>query len=68
MKEECKVSCVQLVASSIVAQKGSIAYYYLSIVAQKGSNMLFFYIFKYGAEYGAECSVLNSIPFNWSTF
>ena len=54
MKEECKVSCVQLVASSIVAQKGS--------------NMLFFYIFKYGAEYGAECSVLNSIPFNWSTF
>ena len=50
MKEECKVSCVQLVASSIVAQKGS--------------NMLFFYIFEYGSEYGAECSVLNGISFN----
>ena len=27
-----------------------------SIVAQKGTNILFFYILEYGAEYVAECS------------
>ena len=27
-----------------------------SIVAQKGTNILFFHIFESGAEYGAECS------------
>ena len=42
MKEKCKVSCVKLVV--------------WSIVAQKDSNMLIFYIFEDGAEYGAECS------------
>ena len=42
MKEECKVSCVILVL--------------WSIVAQKGTNILIFYIFESGAEYGAECS------------
>ena len=38
----CKLSCVKI--------------FLLSIVAQKGTNILIFYIFKYGAEYGAECS------------
>ena len=42
MKEKCKVSCVKLVV--------------WSIVAQKGINMLIFYIFEDGAEYGAACS------------
>ena len=42
MKEECKVFCVKLVLRSIVAQKGT--------------NILIFYIFEYGTEYGAECS------------
>ena len=42
MKEECNVFCVKLVL--------------WSIVAQKGTNMLIFYIFESGAEYGAECS------------
>ena len=42
MKKECKVSCVILVL--------------WSIVAQKGTNILIFYIFESGAEYGAECS------------
>ena len=28
-----------------------------SIVAQEGTNAIIFYIFEYGAEYGAECSV-----------
>ena len=28
-----------------------------SIVAQKSTNILIFYIFEYVAEYGAECSV-----------
>ena len=42
MKEKCKVSCVKLVV--------------WSIVAQKGTNILIFYIFEYDAEYGAECS------------
>ena len=27
-----------------------------SIVVQKGTNILFFYILEYGAEFGAECS------------
>ena len=40
MKEECKVSCVKIVV--------------WSIVAQKGTNILAFYIFEYGAECGAE--------------
>ena len=31
-----------------------------SIVAQKGTNILIFYIFEYGAEYGAECRVESS--------
>ena len=26
------------------------------MVAQKGTNILIFYIFEYAAEYGAECS------------
>ena len=42
MKEECKVFCVKLVL--------------WSIVSQKGTNILIFYIFESGAEYGAECS------------
>ena len=42
MKKECKVSCVKLVL--------------WSIVAQKGTNILIFYIFESGAESGAECS------------
>ena len=28
----------------------------MSIVVQKGTNILIFYIFEYGAEYDAECS------------
>ena len=42
IKEECKVFCVKLIL--------------WSIVAQKGTNILIFHIFEYGAEYGAECS------------
>ena len=42
MKGECKVSCVKSVV--------------WSIVAQKDTNILIFYIFEYGAEFGAECS------------
>ena len=42
MKEECAVFCVKLI--------------FQSIVGQKGTNILFFYIFESGAEYGAECS------------
>ena len=42
MKEECEVFCVKLIL--------------WSIVAQKGANIQFFYIFEYGAEYDAECS------------
>ena len=42
MKEECKVSCVKLVT--------------WSIFARKSTNILIFYIFEYGAQYGAECS------------
>ena len=30
-----------------------------SIVAQKGTNILIFHIFEYGAEYGAECSAFD---------
>ena len=43
MKEECKVSCVKLIA--------------WSIVVQECTNILIFYIFEYGTEYGTECSV-----------
>ena len=42
MKEECEVFCVKLIL--------------WSIVAQKSTNILIFYIFESGAEYGAECS------------
>ena len=42
MKEECKAFCVKL--------------FLWSIVAQKGTNLLTFYIFESGAEYRAECS------------
>ena len=42
MKEECKAFCVKL--------------FLWSIVAQKGTNILTFYIFESGAEYRAECS------------
>ena len=42
MKEECKEFCVKL--------------FLWSIVAQKGTNILTFYIFESGAEYRAECS------------
>ena len=42
MKEECEVFCVKLIL--------------WSIVAQKGTNILIFYVFEYGAEYGGECS------------
>ena len=42
MKEKCEVLCLKLILSSIVALKGA--------------NILIFYIFEYGAEYGAECS------------
>ena len=40
MKKECKVFCVKLVL--------------WSIVAQKCTNILIFYIFEYGAECSAE--------------
>ena len=40
MKEECKVSCVKLVV--------------WSIVAQKGTDTLVFYVFEYGAQCSAE--------------
>ena len=49
MKEKCKVSCVKLVV--------------WSVVAQKGSNMLIFYIFEDGAEYGAECSAESGVKY-----
>ena len=42
IKEECEVFCVKLIV--------------WSIAAQKGTNILFFYIFEYGADHGAECS------------
>ena len=42
MKEECEVFCVKLIL--------------WAMVAQKGTNILIFYIFESGAEYGAECS------------
>ena len=40
IKEECKVSCVKI--------------FLWSIVTQEGTNILIFYIFEYGAKYGAE--------------
>ena len=42
MKKECEVFCVRLIL--------------WSIVAQKGTNMLIFYILEYSAEYGPESS------------
>ena len=42
MKEKCKVSCVKIIA--------------WSIVFKQGTHTIMFYIFKYGAKYGAECS------------
>ena len=42
IKEVCKVSCAKI--------------FLWSIVAQKGTNILIFYIFEYGAEYGGEYS------------
>ena len=42
MKEECKMVCVKLI--------------FWSIVPRKGTNILIFYIFEYGAEYGAKFS------------
>ena len=41
IKEECKISSVKIIV--------------WSIVFQEGTNILIFYIFEYGAEYGAEC-------------
>ena len=41
MKEECEVFCVKSIL--------------WSIVSQKDTNILIFYIFENGAEYGAEC-------------
>ena len=40
MKEECRMSCVKL--------------FVWSIVAQKNTKILIFYIFEYGAESGAK--------------
>ena len=45
MKEECNVSCVKIIV--------------WSIVVQECTNILIFYIFEYGAEYGAECSSVS---------
>ena len=42
MKKECEMFCVKLIL--------------WSVVAQKGTNILNFYFFEYGAEHGAECS------------
>ena len=42
MRERCEVFCVKL--------------FLWSIIAQKGTNILTFYIFESGAEYGGECS------------
>ena len=42
MKEECEVFCIKLILGSIVAQKGT--------------DILIFYILGYCAESGAECS------------
>ena len=46
MKEECEVFFVKLI--------------FCSVVAQKGINILIFYIFEYGAEHGAECNAESS--------
>ena len=43
LKEECEVSCVKIIARSIVAQEGT--------------NTLVFYIFEYVAKYGAKSGV-----------
>ena len=41
MREECKLSCVKIIV--------------WSMVVQEGTNIIIFYIFEYGAEYGGEC-------------
>ena len=41
MREECKLSCVKIIV--------------WSMVVQEGTNLIIFYIFEYGAEYGGEC-------------
>ena len=52
MKEECKVFCVNLIL--------------WSIVAQKGTNILIFYILEYGAENGAESGAKQYFMFKTS--
>ena len=47
MKGECEVFCVKLIL--------------WSIVAQKGTDILIFRIFEYGAESGAECSAESGV-------
>ena len=42
MKKGCKVSCVKLIA--------------WSVVLKEDTNTVTFHIFEYGAEFGAECS------------
>ena len=42
MKEECKVSCVNIITCSIVVKECT--------------NTQVFYIFEYGTDYGGECS------------
>ena len=41
MKEECKVSCIKIIA--------------LSIIVKEGPNTLIFFVFELGAECSAEC-------------
>ena len=43
MKEASRLSCVKIIV--------------WSVVVQEGTNTAVSYIFEYGAEYGAECSV-----------
>ena len=56
VKVECRVSCVKLVV--------------WSIVAQKGTDILIFYIFQYDAEYGSECywKFTGNIKSYWNNF
>ena len=42
MKKGCKVSCVKIIA--------------WSVVVKEGTNTVLFYVFEYGAEFSAECS------------
>ena len=61
--KECKMFCAKLNA--------------WPIVAQESANILIFFTFKYGAEYGAECSaesgaklyfIVGKIGRNWMCF